>query len=347
MFDRPDQIQSMLAKSGLQFHVACVTHRPTGKDELPGVLIARNPVYDSSGVMAEADFKPGSIEDYPVVIDHWVDNFQDEITHPDGSIERIAYGIGLPADRLINHKSVQTLGNRKDIMHTILSDHGVAIDTYGVGELDKLEADYGNCKVIFKPQGGSNCKGIEVYSSISRLQDALRRRDIPRNGLVQPFLDFTNPIPNLEALSPEGAKRLKVVNVSADRGREIRVHIFITTDPRGEKRVETFPILKSSAPGTAIMEHCEYTALDPECFPEDSFVSRKTRAIALAAVEKAQAYHLYGVADWSFTTLPQNQTDQAVIADFNCRGPRLWEGALPAREAFINMLTTIARQNST
>lgn len=182
MFTRPDLLQAMLREAGLEFHVGCITQAPTGRDEIPEARIARNPIYNQEGVLEEAHFTPGSIEDYPVIIDHWVANFQDEITHNDGSVERVAYGIGLAPERLVNHKNVQDFGNRKDKIDRILKECKVAVDTWIVGQVDELVTRYGESSIIYKPLGGSGSKGIATFKSAADLKAAQQTGKLLPNG---------------------------------------------------------------------------------------------------------------------------------------------------------------------
>lgn len=346
MFPRPDLIQEMLDQEGLAFHVGCVVHGPTGKDELPSVRIAEDPVYDHKGILAEAHFRPGCLTAYPAIIDHWVANFQDEITHADGGVERVAYGVGLPPERLINHKNVQYFGNRKDHMHTILQEYGIEIDTWSVREVGKLAAKYGNqWPVIYKPLGGSQSKGIAKFESSKEVLKALEAGKLLVNGLVQPLYDVTPPIEGLVPLDRHNADVLRQTNAKSDRAREVRMYVTVTTDEDGQRHAEAYPMLKLGEPGSVTLPFHEAVMLHPDSFPPESYVYQKTVAAARLLAHKSQVPYLYGAMDWIKITLHDESEPSWRVGDFNCRGPGLLHEAIPARRSFAQLLTTMAKQN--
>ncbi len=347
MFTRPDRLQAMLHERGLEFHIGCVTQVPSKKDELPTSRIAQNPIYDAEGTLLEANFKAGDISKYPVVIDHWVANFQHEVIHDDGSVERVAHGIGLPAERLINHKSVQTFGNRKDYMHKLLENCGVAIDTFRVHEIDQLAAKYGQQPIIYKPLGGSQSIGIATFDSPHDLKKALKAGKLLPNGLIQPFFDVTQPIKNLIPLNNQQAKRLKACNSTANRPRDLRMHVMVATDSQGQRTIKAYPMLKVGAQGANKLPFDQLIALHPDSFPPDSYIYQKSIEAAEALAQTTGVPYLYGAVDWLYACPPGKTEGQFLVGDFNCRGPGLWHEATPAREAFVELLASMANKNNT
>ncbi|HEU5121621.1 MAG TPA: hypothetical protein VFT59_02150, partial [Candidatus Saccharimonadales bacterium] len=250
MFLRPDKIQKELQKLGFDFHIAMVAHEPTGKDEVPEIRVAENPIYDQvTGTLLEAHFKPGELNDYPSIIDHWVANFQAEVEQPDGTFQRTAYGIGLPPERLWNHKNIQQFGNHKERMDGVIRAAEVGIPTYSVLDYDQFaDEQRGNHEVIFKPQGGSRGLGIEVFKDVKELHEALQSRRIATNGFIQPYLRNNTPIQGVKPLTAQDAALLEQFNVSADRPREVRMHVITTTNAKGQLSTEAYPMMKISEP---------------------------------------------------------------------------------------------------
>lgn len=344
MFHRPDMIQANLKKLGFGFDIAVVTEAPSGENRVPNVRIAENPVYDqATGDLLEAHFKPGTIEDYPSIIDHWVHNFQDEVLQLDGTYQRTAYGIGLPPERLWNHKRIQTFGNRKDLMEEIITAHGVGIDTYAVLNYEQFVDKYGAERtLIYKPQGGSRGKGIEVFKSIADLHLALTTKRIATNGFIQPYLNVKNPIQGVKPASKEDARLLKTLNAMADRPREIRMHVITTTDESGQLRTEAYPMMKISEPNRDFLKYQTGIGIDPACLGEGSFIHDKSvelaQAVCKAAGESgAPVPQYYGVFDWLVDGDIHNP-DDVRVGDGNCRGPGLPVCAAAARDAFFRAL---------
>jgi len=344
MFHRPDKIQKDLEALGFGFDIATVTQPPGGNDVIPDVRIARNPVYDqTTGILLEADFRPGGIEAYPSVIDHWVYNFQNEVLQPDGTYQRTAHGIGLPAERLWNHKSIQTYGNRKDLMDDIIMSHGVGIETYSVLEYEQFADIHGGArKLIYKPQGGSLGKGVEVFDGVQELRRALEANRIATNGLIQPYLNTMNPIKGLVPATPADAKLLEELNSTVDRPREIRMHVVTTTDEYGQLQTEAYPTMKISEPNRAFLKYQTGIGIDPSCLAEGTFMHDKSvelaQAVCVAAGEPGKPIpQYYGVFDWLVDGDVHNPEDIRV-GDGNCRGPGIPECSGAAREALERAL---------
>lgn len=344
MFFRPDKIQRDLQALGFGFDIGVVTHAPTGKDELPDVRIARNPVYDqTTGVLLEADFRPGTIGAYPSVIDHWVENFQDEVLQADGTYQRTAHGIGLPADRLWNHKSIQTFGNRKDLMDSLIAAHGAGIATYNVLDYQQFaDIHGGNCAVIYKPQGGSQSIGIEVFDAVRDLHDALQTKRIATNGLIQPYLRITTPIQGVVPASAADAELLKEFNATPDRPREIRMHVITTIDQHGQLQTKAYPMMKISHPHRKFMKYQTGIGIDPSCLGKGTFIHDKSvelaQAVCVAAGQPGRPIpQYYGVFDWLVDGDIRNP-DDVRVGDGNCRGPGAPECAAAARDGLWRAL---------
>ncbi|HET6746962.1 MAG TPA: hypothetical protein VFH06_02555 [Candidatus Saccharimonadales bacterium] len=345
MFHRPDKIQSDLKALGYGFAIAMVTHAPTGKDEIPEVRVAEDPLYDQkTGILLEAHFKPGNLEDYPSIIDHWVHNFQDEVQQADGTFQRTAYGIGLPPERVWNHKNVQTFGNRKELMNKVIVSEGVGIPTFAVLDYAQFTQQFdAYSPVIYKPQGGSRGIGIEVFKNIKELHAAIQTDQIATNGFIQPYLRNNQPIEGVKPLTKADDELLKKYNTKTDRPREIRMHVIACTTEAGELLVESYPIMKVSEPHLPYLKFKQAIGLDPSCLGPGSFIYDKTVALARTVCAAAEVPQYYGVFDWLVDGDIHNPKNVYVV-DGNCRGPGLPENALPAREAFQRALVTMGER---
>lgn len=339
MFLRPDKIQKSINRHGFSFDVAMVTHAPTGRNEVPEIRVAENPVYDQkTGMLLEAHFKPGNLNDYPSIIDHWVVNFQDEIVQADGTLQRTAHGVGLPAGRLWNHKNIQEYGNRKDLMDAVIASQNVSIPTFDVLDYGSFIERYGaNHELIYKPQGGSRGVGVEVFDTIAALHDGIRTDSIATNGFIQPYLRNNQPIHNVTPLTAKDAEIFAQYNADTSRPREIRMHVIATTDVSGDLKIQTYPMIKISEPHRKYLKFEHAVALDPTCIGPGSFIYDKTVALARALCHAAGTNgtpipQYYGVFDWLVDGDINNPTDVYVV-DGNCRGPGIPECAVPAREA--------------
>jgi hypothetical protein len=351
MFHRPDMIQAALHQLGFGFDIAVVTQPPSGNDEIPDVRIARNPIYDPrTGVLQNAHFMPGTIEDYPSIIDHWVDNFKHQVFVSEDTYEFKAYGIGLPPERLWNHKKIQAYGNRKDLMDALIVKHGVGIDTWNVQEYDKLHEQYPRYKVIYKPLGDAQAKGIRIFETVKDVKNALSKKTIMSNGLIQPYLNVFHPLNDLIPASSDDAVLLKELNAKRNRPREIRMHVITTTDESGELQTEAYPIIKVSKPNVQFMQ-ADYdfiVGLDPACLSKGSFIHDKSvelaQAVCKAAGEPGRPIpQYYGVFDWLVEGDVNDPTAVRVV-DGNCRGPGLVEKAVAARDAFQRALARSGKQ---
>lgn len=349
IFRQPQQLQKMFRDNDMEFHIAVAAHPPTSfraLGDVPEIRVAENPIYDErTGRLVEAHFKLADIREYPGVVDHWVANFQDPVQQPDGSRQRTAYGLGLPNDRLWNCRPVQEMGNRKDYMDALLVKYGVGIPSYRMDALDTLRERHGNVRVIFKPIDGSRGKGIEVFASIDTLKAALASGTVTPSGMVQPYLDLSQPIKGLVPADDRAAAVLAKVNGYPDRVREIRMHVIAATDENGRVYAESYPVLKYSHPGTPIMQVAGNVALDAACigpghFIHDSSVTLAKAVLADAADRSGEPVtQYYGVFDWVV-----DEHGQAFVGDGNCRGPALPVEAAAARKAFCRLLTKSARR---
>jgi hypothetical protein len=345
MFHRPDLIQAALAEQGFGFDIAMVTQKPTGRDELPTeVLVARNPVYNDQGKLTEAHFKAGTIAEHAVIIDHWVKNFQDEIVQPDGTRQRTAYGLGLPANRLWNHKNIQFFGNNKDAMSRILLENDAGPQTWPVIS-DEIPT---NKPLIYKPQGGSLGNHVEIFRNRKELHDNSFR--LAANGLVQVHKNVYAPIEGLIPDSKEDAKRLAYLESrdGANRPRELRTHVITATDEQGELQTAAHTIVKVGKPGRLSMEYDFSIGLDQSCV-EGSDLLKTCSHLAQVVVREActateQITQSYGVFDALVDGHVQDSNATSII-DGNWRGPGLAVVARAARASFQDALVYSGRQN--
>ncbi len=350
MFREPQHLQTQFQEHDIDFHVGIALDPPNGRRELgdlPRIAVATNPHYNERGVLApDTRFRRASLDEYPGVIDHWVANFQDRVTQPDGTLLRTAYGLGIPNERVWNARPIQDMGNRKDLMDAVLQEHGVNIPTYSLDDesLSKLHEDYGNDAVIYKPIDGSRGKGIEVFDSLGALERALKDKRVAPSGFAQPFLDLRSPIANLKPANDGAAVALARVNSTTDRVREIRTHVLAYTDPAGEIQAEARPTLKYSRPSTRILQVAGNVALDATCMSEGHFMHDTSvalaRSVVAAAAERSgeNVSQYYGVFDWVV-----DADGRSYVGDGNCRGPALAPEAIAARESFTRILSQSAR----
>lgn len=345
MFREPHKLQQQFLEQGVEFHVGRALEMPSGRralGDLPLVAVAQNPIYDQNGVLQrETVFKRGSLANYPAIIDHWVANFQDRAKQLDGSMQRTAYGLGVSNHRLWNCRPIQDMGNNKGLMDMVLQSHEVGLATYATVDLGRLADEYPGKKIIYKPIDGSRGKGIEVFDDAADVQRAMTAGNIAKSGLLQPYLDLRSPIQGLVPANQEAADKLRVVNATDDRVREIRMHVLAYTDDFGSVQAEAYPTLKYSHPGTPTMQVAGNVALDPESVSADM---RKTSVkLARSVVDTAEVCsgeevsQYYGVFDWMI-----DSEGRTFVGDANCRGPALAPEALAAREAFTRILAASA-----
>lgn len=361
MFDNRERLRNMLADPriggiALNLEFGYVHGAPTGRDELPtDVQILERPNLKGGICFPSGDWQsvePEALEQYPVVLDHWLPQMRYRSMRPDGAIDETASGIGLPAERLINYKTVQDLGNKKDeAAAKVLAPIGADLATLSVSDFaahrESWLDTWGDEPVIFKPRNGSKGKGIEIFDSVVDFEAALASGKLPANGIVQPFMDLRAPIPELKPLNEAFVDQLRTVNSGADRVRELRLHLFVSTQ-RDIRTVEVRPTLKVSARGERIMKNWEYVPLDPEAFEtRHQHLVGMARSIGHQTAQVADVPHLYGVADVSIGTHTQLQSAQIFVGDLNLRGPRLPDFGpgivTPAQKAFVRMHKTMAR----
>lgn len=350
MFSRPDMLQKDFEAYGFTLDIAMVTQSPAPGDRPPDVRIARSPLYDQkTGELKEAHFRPGSIANYPGVIDHWVHNFQDEVLQVDGTFQRTAHGIGLPAERVWNHKSIQAYGNHKDKMNSLIERHNVGLTTYRAKDFERYADKYGgSAPLIYKPQGGSLGLGIHVFPTIGELKSALRRGIIAPNGLIQLYIKNNRPIQGVVPATREDDRLLKVYNVQDDRPREIRMHVITTTNDQGELCTEAYPMMKISQPHRQTLIYERGIGIDPACLGPGTFIHDKSVELAQALCREAGENGVpipqyYGVFDWLVDGDVHNPEDVRV-GDGNCRGPGLPVCASAARQAFVRAIVSSAKK---
>jgi hypothetical protein len=353
MLHRRDKMQKELGVFGFGLDVAMAAQAPTGRDEIPEIRVAEDPVFDQkTGHLLEAHFQPGKLDDYPCIIDHWAVNFQAEVKQPAGTFQKTAYGVGLPPGRLWNHKNIQEFGNRKDLMDGIISAGGVAIPTYRVLDYQVFAEKHGSSiEVIYKPQGGARGIGVEVFNNLKELYEAIRLKRVPSNGFIQPYLRNNKPIQGVKPLTNRDAALLENYNVTDDRPREIRMHVITTTDGNGKLQTEAYPMMKISEPHRKYLKIQFGIGIDPVSIGPGSFIHDKSVALAQAVCRAASTddqsiTHYYGVFDWLVDGDVNNPEDVFVV-DGNCRIPGLLECALPARAAFQQALAWSSKRAMT
>lgn len=347
MFRSPHELQQQFRDQGVDFHVGITLDEPSGIRKLgdvPNIVVAEEPVYDNQGRLQLATkFTKGSLEDYPAVIDHWVANFQDQVSQPDGSKQRTAYGLGVPNERLWNCRPIQNFGNHKGLMDAILQRNGVGIPTYATDELEALTSNHPGNSIIYKPIDGSRSKGIEIFDNPADFSKALELGRIAGSGMIQPFLNLRSPMQDLIPADRQAAELLATVNAADDRTREVRVHVLAHTDAAGSVYAQAYPTLKYRRPGEKVISGASYVALDPESVGTMREISADLacQVVADAAEHSSETVtQYYGVFDWV-----TDIEGQSYVIDGNCRGPALPREAVAARLAFTHTLAENARQN--
>lgn len=353
MFMRPDRLMSELAQEGFNWTVAHVLSEPTGIDELPlQMRIADNPVYlDNGHLSRDTVFRDGEPEDLLNVagcIDHWVRNFQDEVTQPDGTIVRTAYGVGLDALRLWNHKSIQSFGNNKSALEAAMAKVMLPIDlirSYNALEYENLAADNnGDCSVIYKPLGGSRGKGVVTFKSIDAYRRALDEDSLPVNGIIQRYRNNSAPIYGLRGATEADNDLLSQFVMDERYPKEVRWHITVNQDGNGQQIINVAPTLKIGHANEPIMRVRYYVGLDPDCSPVNTPMYETAFSIGARVVEAASTPNepvtqFYGNADF---IVEGHIHDEAAsgVNDVNVRGPHLPVQAYEARKFFIKALVS-------
>jgi len=350
IFRHLGEFQASMAEAGLNWEIAYALQAPSGGDKVPRALVMRDPVYDDSSadhsILVGGTFEEGDVSEWAGVIDHWVFNFQDEIPQPDGTTQRTAHGIGVDVDRAWNHWLIQRFGNHKDLMDTVLHDHGVGIPTYPVTAYEQFVDEHPDSSAIYKPQGGSACKGIVVYDRMSDLRWDLAQGNISTNGFLQPYLDTMTPPRGLKFATKKDAEKFQAIT-QEPRPYEIRMHVITSTNSQGQLQTEAFPVLKVSEPHRRTMRTVGHIALDPESTPEGGFMHSKSVELAqavcrAAGVDGSPVPQYYGVFDFFALEGVLNVPELNRVGDGNCRGPGLPVEAWLARAAFIEAITASA-----
>lgn len=350
IFRHLGEFQASMAEAGLNWEIAYALQPPSAGDKVPRALIVRDPVYDDSSsnhsILVGGTFEEGDVSEWAGVIDHWVLNFQDEIPQPDGTTQRTAHGIGVDVDRAWNHWRIQRFGNHKDLMDEVLHVHGVGIPTYPVTDYAQFADEHPGSSAIYKPQGGSTGKGIEIYDHIPDLRRDLAQGDIPANGFLQPYLDIMTPPRGLKFTTAEDAEQFQAIT-QEPRPYEIRMHVITSTDDQGRLHTEAFPVLKVSEPHRRTMKTIGHIALDPESTPEAGFMHSKSIELAqavcrAAGVDGSPVPQYYGVFDFFTLDGALDVPELNRVGDGNCRGPGLPVEAWLARAAFVEAIVASA-----
>jgi len=338
--DRGD-IQRQLGEYGLGLSIAVARFRPSGENELPQIRVWDNPVFDREGSLVGGELSRGELADYPVVYDRWIDNFHGGVLSGDTTSERNAFGIGLPADRIFNYRTVQNLGNNKRATDKILREAGVAIPTYAANNLEEIEAGEGTkSPLVYKPNTSARGVGVVRYADIDSYRRALAAGDVDPSGNVQRGLDVHAPIPDLVGDTQRDKELLRRYNNDASelRPRELRMHAVAGTDREGRLKIEAFPVLKIGKPGRDTLENDFVIGIDPSCVPEGSamhdgtvdVMRRSLGAANTGATPDQKATQLYACADWL-----QDAHGRPLVVDANYRSPGLSTKARSARGALV------------
>jgi hypothetical protein len=352
MFDRRNEYEAYFMENfELGLHISRRISPAGQGDTIPKTEVVTTPQWsidrarDMHDVLGnpESDFKPVDLSRYPLIIDKDVKNF--EFQAVEGL--KIAQGVGVAASQLLNHRRVQQYGNEKDAMdRDVLAPAGMALDTYSATKqgLEQLFEKWGDVKTITKPQGGALGKDIATHRDLTELGKEIAEGTLAANSLLQPFIDLTQPLTGLIALHSDQEEALQALNSRADRVREIRMHLGAHTDTAGQVHMWSLPTLRVGTPGEEVMKNWSYFALHPDSVPEGSYVHTKMLEIGRRVMDLTDVPQLYMAGDLARGITPcGDQLEFAVEA--NSRGPRMWRGALPAREKLMHMEGLIARQN--
>jgi hypothetical protein len=234
-------------------------------------------------------------------------------------------------------------------MDALIEAHGVGIKTYSVLDYEQFRDVHGDrCKIIYKPQGGSLGKGIEIFNTIHELHDALQTKKIATNGLIQPYLQTKNPIQGVVPATDADAVLLKKFNSKSDRPREIRMHVITTTNEQGELHTEAYPMMKVSEPHRQFLKYQIGIGIDPACLGKGTFIHDKSVELAQAVCRAAgkpgmPIPHYYGVFDW-LVDGDVHTPENVHVGDGNCRGPGLPLCAGAARDAFLRALVSSGKK---
>lgn len=339
MFDRMDKLSRMAADpeiGGLSLGTAVgfVLSPPTPGNVKPERVLIGNPVYGNDGIVEDVHFKLGNIAEYAVIMDRAVRyGLRHRTVNEKGIVEEHATGIGIE-DRVINARSLQEYGNRKDLTEKdILVPARAALTSYGLHDIKEYNKTWGSGPVIYKPIQGSHGRDIEVYDSLGDLRHELNEHPekIQERAILQPYFDLREPISGLVPKTPAYADQLQKVNSTADRVREIRNHLFISTDPNGDTTVTTTHTLRTGAPGEKYLDKQEYTPLDSEAYKQARpLEASMAERVGYAAAKAANISFGYAVVDIAIGSR-EGQTLSFAL-DFNCRGPRNPDLSLPGRD---------------
>lgn len=357
MITYPELIRDALRKEDLDLHVGMVVGQPTGStteiDHVPEIMVARDQEYDpQTGRIKRATFEDGNLLDYPAAFDKWVANFQYEIPQDNNTTQRTALGIGLPPERVWNHRAIQTFGNRKELMDRILTGAGVGLETYRVTNYEQLADEHGgDGEIIFKPQGGSRAVGAAVFGNVRELREALDRGFLAQNGFIQPRIPVANPVKGLKPVNQAEADLLKAINHDDTRPREVRMHVIAQTALDGTLQIDAFPALKFSKPDRRFMDFENYVALDPETAGPGSYLHERTTHIARVVCGQAgliledkdrRIKQAYGCVDY----IVDGHIDDPAAAtaiDGNWRGPGMAPKLTFARNALVQAFAASAK----
>lgn len=336
IYEPIEAYQQGFNEMGLDYVVATMIEPPRKRNagDVPEVGLFRNPVYEN-GRLVRADYETGSLDQFPVVLDHCVANFEGQPTFHNPPASQQAFGLGLPLERTWNPWPIQDMGNRKDLAQRALDNLGVGIPSSAAKRVDTFEAVMGDVAVAYKPLGGANGRGMARFENLYEVRQALSKGDIDPHGLIQPYLDLKQPIPDLLPHDAAAAEQLEALNSTADRQREVRMHVIASRDDSGELQVEAFPTLRVGETGKQFIKGSTYIALDRDSMgpghPMYDTSVEATKEIARVAEQHSgeQVPHFYGSLDFMY------DGERYYIGDANCRGPRVPEQSHAARGSLI------------
>jgi hypothetical protein len=354
IYRNPHEYQQGFEEMGVRFQVAIATEAPSGQREIgdtPEVTIFSDLVYDDSGKLVSGRFAEGDLAESDAVIDHWVTNFHGETSRYPDLDSREAFGLGLPLERTWNPYPVQNMGNRKDRMEEVVAAREAGIPTFAAHELEAFAATVPDGPVMYKPLAGARGKGIEIFNNRREVQRALSNGEIHPEGLIQPYLDLTTPIPGLKAAEGDAEAALLLQEFNSSEGkprqREVRMHAIAYRDESGELHAEAYPTLKYGQPNKRFLQVAGNVALDPKCIGVGHPVHDVSVQLAKDVVAAASKHsglevpHYYGTFDWMY----DGASDRMFVGDGNSRGPAIAEEARAARASYIRRVGESALRN--
>lgn len=355
MLNKRGLLQGLLAEADVQVDIGYVIGDIKTDDSTPeNVLVAKNPQFDKDGDITHMKLEPGHINEYTLVLDHFVNGFRHKRMGSKGEIEEFAAGIGRDLHTTINHNSIQRFGDDKKATEDLITAPlGLSLQGYNFDDLEAFRDNWGNGGVVFKPLSGALSKGIVIFDSYDNFMSG--KDNLPQTGVIQPFVDCTEPFANLKALHPEYAAKLHELNSNKRHVREVRMHTTISTSLDGERTIKTVPSLRIGEADNPIMKNWTFIPLDPDYFA-DAYpnIQQAAQSVGEQFANITGASHMYFVSDISVARHKRFMRPRILANDVNCRMPRLpgfetsaGDLITPAQRNFANMLisgVTYAKQ---